>query len=167
MSADLLIRRAVPADAEQLAALYAQPSLVWGTLQQPYANVELWRTRLQPNDEHILLVACVGDAVVGAIGLHLHPLRSRRKHAAALGMGVREDWQGKGVGTALMQAVIDLADRWLNVTRLELEVFVDNAPAIRLYQKFGFEIEGTARQFAFRDGMYADVYYMARLRPTL
>jgi putative acetyltransferase len=79
-------------------------------------------------------------------------------------MAVRDDWQGQGVGTALMQAAIDLADKWLNLTRLELEVFVDNAPAIRLYEKFGFTIEGTLVDFAFREGQFADVYIMARLR---
>jgi len=79
-------------------------------------------------------------------------------------MAVRDDWQGKGVGTALMQAAIDLADNWLNLTRLELEVFVENTPAIRLYEKCGFTVEGTLVDFAFRDGQYVDTYIMARLR---
>jgi L-phenylalanine/L-methionine N-acetyltransferase len=39
-----------------------------------------------------------------------------------------------------MQAAVDLADKWLNLTRLELEVYTDNAPAIRLYKKFGFTV---------------------------
>jgi putative acetyltransferase len=42
-------------------------------------------------------------------------------------MAVRDDWQGKGVGTALMEAALDLADNWLNLTRIELRVYVDNA----------------------------------------
>jgi putative acetyltransferase len=79
-------------------------------------------------------------------------------------MAVRDDWQGKGVGTALMQAGIDLADKWLNLTRLELEVYTDNEAAIRLYKKFGFVIEGTLVRFAYRDGQFVDVYAMARLR---
>jgi putative acetyltransferase len=79
-------------------------------------------------------------------------------------MAVRDDWQGKGVGSALMQAAVDLADRWLNLTRLELEVYTDNEPAIRLYKKFGFVVEGTQARFAFRDGQYVDTYSMARLR---
>ncbi len=79
-------------------------------------------------------------------------------------MAVRDDWQGKGVGTALLQAAIDLADKWLNLTRLELEVFTDNEPAIRLYKKSGFTIEGTLVGFAYRDGQYVDTYMMARLR---
>jgi L-phenylalanine/L-methionine N-acetyltransferase len=45
-----------------------------------------------------------------------------------------------------------------------LEVFVDNEPAIRLYKKFGFVIEGTLVAYAYRDGQYIDTYTMARLR---
>jgi putative acetyltransferase len=57
-----------------------------------------------------------------------------------------------------------LVDNWLNLTRLELEVFTDNEPAIKLYKKFGFTIEGTLVRFAYRDGQFVDVYTMARLR---
>ena len=79
-------------------------------------------------------------------------------------MAVMDDWQGKGAGTALMQAAVDLADKWLNLTRLELDVYTDNEPAIRLYKKFGFVIEGTLVNYAYRDGQYVDTYTMARLR---
>jgi L-phenylalanine/L-methionine N-acetyltransferase len=77
---------------------------------------------------------------------------------------VRDDWQGRGVGTALMEACLDLADNWLNLSRLDLRVFVDNAPAIALYERFGFEIEGAHKRFAYRDGEYVDAHVMARLR---
>jgi L-phenylalanine/L-methionine N-acetyltransferase len=80
-------------------------------------------------------------------------------------VAVRDDRQGKGVGTALMEAALDLADNWLNLARIELTVYVDNAPAIALYEKFGFEVEGTHRRFAFRKGEYVDAYSMARLKP--
>jgi putative acetyltransferase len=63
-----------------------------------------------------------------------------------------------------MAAMIDLADNWLGIHRIELSVYTDNAPAVHLYEKFGFAIEGTARQFALRGGEYVDAYYMARLR---
>jgi putative acetyltransferase len=64
----------------------------------------------------------------------------------------------------MMQAGIDLADKWLNLTRLELEVYADNEPAIRLYERFGFEREGVLRQHAFRDGRFVDAIVMGRLR---
>jgi putative acetyltransferase len=78
-------------------------------------------------------------------------------------MAVRDDWQGRGVGSALMAAAIDLADNWLGFRRLELTVYVDNAAALALYRRFGFEVEGTLRQYALRAGAFVDAYTMARL----
>ena len=161
----LLIRRVETADYEALQRIHAGPRAVRETLQLPYPSLEGWRKRLaEPPEGFFGLVACVEAEVVGHLGLETFPLRVRRRHAGRLGMAVRDDWQGKGVGTALMQAAIEWADNWLNLRRLELEVFTDNEPAIRLYKKFGFVIEGTLAEYAFRDGQYADVYAMARLR---
>jgi L-phenylalanine/L-methionine N-acetyltransferase len=63
-----------------------------------------------------------------------------------------------------MEAALDLADNWLDLTRVELSVYTDNAAAVALYKKFGFEIEGTRRRYAFRNGEYADAYSMARIK---
>ncbi|HGS4599259.1 TPA: GNAT family N-acetyltransferase, partial [Vibrio cholerae] len=79
------------------------------------------------------------------------------------GMGVKDDVQGLGVGSALLKTVIDLADNWLNLKRIELTVYVDNERAINLYKKFGFVIEGESKDYAFRNGSYVDVYHMARV----
>jgi L-phenylalanine/L-methionine N-acetyltransferase len=59
----------------------------------------------------------------------------------------------------------DYADSWAQILRLELTVFVDNAPAIALYERFDFRTEGTHRAYAMRDGVYCDVLTMARLHP--
>lgn len=64
----------------------------------------------------------------------------------------------------MMAALLDAADNWLDLKRLELTVFADNAAAIALYEKLGFEREGVLRSYAFRDGAYVDVLAMARLR---
>src|SRR4051812_15818098 len=161
----ITIRRAEPDDYTAVCAVHAGANAIWGTLQTPFPSLEQWRKRMaEPSEGLISLVACVETEVIGQLGLHTFPHRPRRRHVGQLGMAVRDDWQGKGVGTALMQAAIDLADKWLNLSRLELEVFIDNEPAIRLYQRFGFTIEGTFIRFAFRDGQYVDAYAMARLR---
>jgi putative acetyltransferase len=162
----LHIRAAEPEDYLAIHQLFAGPRAVWGTLQLPHSSAAAWRRRLaEPADGMYSLVACAGDDLVGQLGLHTFPSRPRRRHVGQIGMAVRDDWHGKGVGTALMDAAIDLADRWLNLHRLELEVYTDNTAALRLYQKFGFTIEGTLVQFAFRDGQYVDGYVMARIRP--
>ena len=89
----------------------------------------------------------------------------RRQHAANLGMGVHDDYVGRGIGGFLLAELVDAADNWHDVRRLELTVYTDNEPAIRLYRKFGFEEEGLLRNFAYRAGRYVDAYTMARLRP--
>ncbi len=160
-----IIRRARPDDYEAFTHIFEGPKVVWGTLQLPYPSVEVWRKRLaEPADGYFQFVACIGNEIVGELGLITFPQGPRRRHAAKLGMAVRDDWQGKGIGSALMQAAVDMADKWLNILRLELEVYTDNEPAVRLYKKFGFVVEGTLRCFGYRDGEFVDVYTMARLR---
>jgi len=161
---DIIMRKAEPTDAEDIWKCYTAPQVVRNTLQLPYRSLESVRELLTKSGEgdHIL-VAVVDGEVVGVIGLHTSS-RPRVNHRAEIGMMVRDDWQGKGVGAAMMRAVIDLADKWLNLTRIELTVYTDNEPAIALYRKFGFEIEGTLRKFAFRDGEFVDAYAMARIR---
>ena len=163
----ITIRRAEPEDYEAIRQVLAGPKATSGTLQLPFPSADMHRKRLAESPEGTYnLLACVEGEVIGRLGLQTNPSRPRRRHVASFGMAVRDDWQGKGVGTALLQAAVDMADRWLNITRLELEVYSDNAPAVGLYRKFGFEIEGTLRQMAFRDGQYVDAYVMARLRPA-
>ena len=64
-------------------------------------------------------------------------VQPRRRHAGGLGIMVRTDCQGQGIGTALLEAVLDLADNWLMLRRVELEVYADNGGAIRLYRALG------------------------------
>jgi putative acetyltransferase len=162
---DCLIRRGEPGDYEAFVRIFEGPKVVWGTLQLPFPSGEAWRKRLtEPADGYFQLVASVDNELVGELGLITFPHAPRRRHAAKLGMSVRDDWQGKGIGSALMQAAVDMADKWLNIMRLELEVYTDNEPAVRLYKKFGFVVEGTLRCFAYRDGKFVDVYTMARIR---
>jgi L-phenylalanine/L-methionine N-acetyltransferase len=161
---NITIRKEEPSDAEAVWKCFTAPLVYRNTLQLPYRSLESIREMVSKNvDDLHSLVAVVDGEVVGSISLHTSS-RPRVNHKGVLGMMVRDDWQGKGVGTAMMLAVIDLADKWLNLSRLELTVFTDNEPAIALYRKFGFEIEGTLRKFAFRDGEFVDAYAMARIK---
>jgi putative acetyltransferase len=160
------IRRACPADAEQLQQLYANTMAYSSTMQLPYTMLEDWADRMKRQDgNHIVLVALVDDVIVGNAGLHIET-RMRRRHAASFGIAVADQSVGQGIGSALLAELLVLADNWLNILRLELTVFTDNAAAIALYRKFGFVIEGTHRGYALRDGKFIDVHAMARLHPS-
>ncbi len=130
----------------------------------PYQSVEVWRKRLAAsNERQIKLVAVHGNEVIGHIGLEQYS-RIRQTHIGSIGMVVTPEWHRKGVGSKLLAAVLDVADNWMNLRRVELTVYADNEAAIGLYQKFGFETEGRLRQYAIRDGMMVDALTMARLR---
>jgi L-phenylalanine/L-methionine N-acetyltransferase len=140
-----------------------------GLLQLPYATEAAWKKRIDdmpvgPTTAELFIVAERNGEVVGNAGAH--PVQHvRRRHTAGIGMAVAKHAQGHGVGTALMAAIIDWADNWAQLLRLELTVYPDNDAAIALYRKFGFVQEGTHRAFALRDGVYVDAHCMARLHP--
>ena len=160
---NVTIRHAEPDDYVGVHAIYRGGRAIAGTMQLPHPSKESWRKKLaDPPQGLYSLVAEMNGEVVGIISLNTSP-RPRRNHTGSIGMSVHDNWQGKGIGTKLMEAVIDLADNWLQLRRLELHVFVDNTPAIGLYEKMGFEKEGTLRDFGFRNGEYVDTFIMSRL----
>jgi putative acetyltransferase len=164
---DVRIRAMEPDDAQRVAEIYNQRLVASMTLQIPFTSEAERAKRFAPSENDRLLVAELDGRVAGHGGLHLYT--RRRAHVASFGMGVDTKYHGRGVGTALLAAIVDLADNWYNIRRIELQVYTDNDAAVRLYQRFGFEIEGTHRSYAFREGAWADAYTMARLRdePTL
>lgn len=165
--AGIRVRAAEPGDVPAIAATMMDPGATRNTLQVPFTSNAHYAGRFTFDDVHtrfLVAVPVAGGDPVGNIGIH-RCTRPRRIHTASLGMSVRDEWQGRGVGSALMAAVLEVADNWWQVTRVHLEVFTDNEPAMALYRRFGFEVEGTLRQDAFRDGEYVDSYVMGRLRP--
>jgi L-phenylalanine/L-methionine N-acetyltransferase len=160
---DLRIRPPHPVDLEGLYAIFRHPDVARTTLQLP--SQALWLTRkrlLDPPEGIYRFVAATGTQVIGIATL-MRLRRPREAHSAGLGMSVHPDYWGRGVGNALMAALVDLADNWLNLRRIELEVNVDNPAGVRLYEKFGFEIEGTYRFHAYGGGRWVDSYFMGRL----
>jgi L-phenylalanine/L-methionine N-acetyltransferase len=167
----LILRRVKPADAAAIAEQFADPDVFGGTLQLPFASEELWAQRIAgmnppvAGSNEIVLAAVLDDKTVGLAGLHPVGPAIRRRHAMSLGITVSKAAQGQGVGKALMTALLDYADNWAQILRIELTVYHDNAKAIRLYERHGFEHEGRLKAYALRNGSYEDVVTMARLHP--
>jgi L-phenylalanine/L-methionine N-acetyltransferase len=160
----LTIRAREPSDFEEIAALMNLPKVRWGTLRLPFTTKEQWRKMSEaPPDGMTCIVAELDETIVGIASITQY--KGRRSHVGGIGMSAHDEFCGRGIGSALLAALIDLSDNWLNLKRLELTVYIDNEPAIRLYQKFGFEVEGTHRRDVFRGGKYVDSFFMAQLRP--
>ncbi|MBF9231799.1 GNAT family N-acetyltransferase [Microvirga alba] len=161
---DLTIRAVRPSDSEEIAALANLPGFRWGTLRLPYQTPEDTRKWIEGRAaSDVRLVAVQNGKVVGNGGLNR--LQGRRSHAAVLGMGVHDDYRGRGIGSRLLRELLTLADDWLDLKRIELTVFTDNAPAIALYKRNGFGLEGTHKAFAYREGAFVDAHAMARMKP--
>ena len=103
------------------------------------------------------------ETIIGCAVLSVSSI-ARRRHSAGFGIMVHTDYQGMGVGTRLLEALLDIADNWLMLVRVELEVSADNERAIALYKKLGFVIEGRKIKASIRNGQYIDEYIMARVK---
>lgn len=171
----LHVRRARVSDAADAARIVGHADVFPHTLQMPYADEEAWRSRLSevlaPGRADLVLAGEISlnggpPRLQGLAGLHQAGPQIRRRHVMSLGISVHPDGQGQGLGWALMTALLDYADRWAQVLRIELHVYADNERAIRLYQSLGFETEGRLRGDSLRDGVYVDSLCMARWHPS-
>ncbi|MCG8529957.1 MAG: GNAT family N-acetyltransferase [Desulfovibrionales bacterium] len=161
---EIKVRHSEKEDIKSIHNIYCGKSTYSGTLQLPFPSLSTWESRLEKLPQGLYsLVAEIDGEIVGQIGLQLMQT-PRRRHVAEFGIGVKDEFQGKGVGSKLLAAAIDLAENWANIQRIELTVFTDNESAIALYQKHGFTIEGESPKYAFRDGEYASVFHMARVK---
>jgi len=107
-----------------------------------------------------LFVAVDDGRVVGWCDVHPKAHVTQR-HSGVLGMGVAASHRGQGVGSALLRATLDAAAA-KGIRRVELVVRADNAAAIALYERHGFELEGRLRDFMIVDGVAYDALQMAR-----
>jgi RimJ/RimL family protein N-acetyltransferase len=124
------------------------------------------KAMLQRNLPFVVAVDPV-DTVVGWCNIHVapdNPTRPGFGHVGVLGMGLVEQYRGKGLGTQMMQACFDWSGR-VGLERIELQVYASNTGAIGLYRKFGFVTEGVKIRARKLDGHYDDIVIMARLRP--
>lgn len=157
------IRPVRPEDAPDLNQICRGRTVMPNTYGLPTER-EMASRRFVENlgpDDHVL-VAETDGRVVGVAGLHLG--KGRGRHAGTIGISIHDDYQGRGIGRALMAALLDLADNHLNLERVELDVRSDNTRAIALYKSLGFIEEGVRRGAFFAQGAYRDLLLMARTR---
>ena len=163
------IRRAKPADAaalvEHIKAIVSEPQRTAPLYPDEVADEKAERALIvqyEDSDTAAMFVAEEAGQIVGDITVRAISARRALQHVASLGMSVRASHRRRGIGRALLHEGIAWA-RDNDITRLELYVFADNAPAIALYESEGFTQEGRRRNLVRFEDRYVDDLVMSRL----
>ena len=123
----------------------------------PFENSEKWmRSVLQAG--YPFLVVADAEVIVGWCDVGPRD-REGFRHTAELGMGLSGHVRGLGLGSRLLEATLQRS-RELPIEKLELQVYGSNTAARRLYEKFGFAVEGVRLRARKLDGIYDDVILM-------
>ena len=166
-----VVRPARPEDAATLVALgttIGREEGAWLLTSDSWRSVGEERSYLRALKRYpdaAVYVAEDAGQLVGRLSLARDP-HPASHHVADLGLMVARTHRGRGIGRLLLEQAAAWA-RDAGVRKLELHVFPWNEPAIRLYERFGFEREGVRREHYRRDGEYVDAILMAyRLPPS-
>lgn len=164
-----VIRRPEGADAERLLRYQKEtsgetPYLVMGpedidwTAEQQAKRIERWNV----SSDRLRLLAEVNGELAGVSIVYANNTQTRLRHRCCVDITLYRKFWGLGIGTALLGEVLDAA-RTAGYEQAELEVVSDNAPAIGLYKKLGFDAVGTMpRAMKYEDGRYADFLLMVK-----
>ncbi len=158
----LIIREAIPEDADQLLKLkleYLKDTETIPLFDYEYSNniTEEYQLikKYQKESNSILLVAENGGNLVGNIDL-TGSRRKKLQHTGMIGMGIHTQWQNQGVGTYLIQNVLDWAGNNDFISLIWLEVYATNQAGIALYQKMGFKEVGRIDAFFHENEKFID-----------
>lgn len=164
-----LLRSPEECDAEaMLEYLHATSAETPYMLREPEevrADVEEERAFLRKtaeNPRQMMLSAFVDGQLAGTCSFAAISERERLRHRCTVGISLYRAFWGMGIGTVLLREILAAA-KAAGFELAELDVVSANAPAIGLYEKFGFETTGTVRHaFKYRDGSYADFLFMVK-----
>lgn len=163
----MIIRLIQPEDANNfqnmLLELDKETNFMMYEPGERLVNLDKMRERILDmiNNEDLTLVAVLDDHIVGFLSAE-RSKPNRIRHTAYIVVGIRQAYQGMGIGTSFFKAL----DTWAvekGITRLELTVMCPNTIARHLYEKNGFVIEGLKKNAMLVNREYVDEYYMAKL----
>lgn len=130
-----------------------------GELEVSVSEEEVFLEESRITKNRIMLLALVGDKVIGCLNF-TGGIRARIQHTGEFGVSVLKNYWDQGIGTVLVQELIQWAKDSNKVRKLNLRVRSDNDRAIRVYEKIGFIQEGLITREFFISGQFFDCIYM-------
>ena len=159
---ELSIRLTEESDASSIKKWLSDSEILkWFPLQDEREIDDAVRVWISYVKQKSSLTALWNGVPCGSAVLNLQSFQ-KLAHTCLLTILVEEDKRGKGVGTALLQDLIALARDTFHIEVLHLEVYQDN-PAIRLYEKMGFERFGEHEHFTKETDRYRSKIFMQKI----
>ncbi|HAT4255113.1 GNAT family N-acetyltransferase [Clostridium perfringens] len=149
-------------DYKEISKIRKMPGVMENILSNKDEEEELIKEKIINRGKNQYWYVAEENGKVIGLGILMNHGNLRRKHVGVITLMVNSDYQNKGIGSLLMDKLINLSES-LNIIRLELCVFRDNYKAINLYKKFGFKEEGIKIKSALKNGEYVDEIIMARI----
>mgnify|MGYP000881751965 FL=1 len=149
-------------DYKEISKIRKMPGVMENILSNKDEEEELIKEKIINRGKNQYWYVAEENGKVIGLGILMNHGNLRKKHVGVITLMVNSDYQNKGIGSLLMDKLINLSES-LNIIRLELCVFRDNYKAINLYKKFGFKEEGIKVKSALKNGEYADEIIMARI----
>ena len=146
----------------RLEALQTEPAAFSSTYAETLAQPEdFWRARLA-DPRCTVLMARRGGQPAGMVGAHLGTADGDARVAVVFGMYVSEAFRRRGLGRALLTAIVDRVSAHPEINAIRLWVTETQEPVVRLYESFGFCVVGQDEQSVHVDGQDLEVLIMER-----
>ena len=168
---EVCIRTPLPEDASKLLKyldLIFQADRFFMTTDEEskeWRTIEKQKNRAQDslqNDNKLLLITESDSNIVSMSDIECGQ-RNRNQHVGQMGISILPKYRGNGLGTAIIQTMIDWAAAHPVIEKLALGVWAENTPAFALYEKMEFIEEGRkVREVKYADGTYDDMVGMYR-----
>lgn len=168
MSGNYIFREAIADDAEKMIAYLNQvggesDNLMHGKggFQVPVEGVKRRLAMYSASDNSVILIALDGEDIIARAELEGYQ-NPRMHHKAKLSISVKKEYWNQGLGTAMMEKIIERGKN-MNIKSIELEVIDDKLAGIALYHKMGFEDIGIYKKFWHVNGIYKDAIIMQKI----
>ena len=170
MEYELLIREAEVEDAAALVSFLNRvsvetdfTSLDGDGILLTSEEMEIFLNKQASSDNQITLLAFLNDKIAGIVNITADQ-RKRVRHIGDFFIVIGKKYWNNGLGSLLLEEVVEWAQASGILRRLQLTVQTRNLAAVHLYQKHGFAIEGRQERGAYiEEGEFIDVYLMGRL----